>query len=210
MLPAAGIGLVLTLWACTAAGRHEVLAFFFDGVPGPAEDGGTIAGEATGNREATGPEKAGSYHKPWWEQKCASCHEGMRREEGNAVAGFFPGVPRLVLPPKRLCFKCHDRYREKFNHGPADMGACMVCHRPHQSHVAPFLLRKKDPNRLCTLCHTEETFTTRVKHAESGWEDCLDCHDPHASGSPHLLRTVEEDRTADPAPDRSGGGGEVE
>lgn len=117
------------------------------------------------------------------EVDCLDCHD----PHGGDVKAMLEDVEDEDL--KELCFTCHDEniLEGEFAHGPADQGACNVCHDSHSS-ANPHLLRSRGIG-LCAECHEEvadEVRTASYVH-DPAKEDCVDCHDPHSSDHPAML-----------------------
>ena len=102
---------------CSVERNYELLSFFFDGVPNPnalpilaaSGDPATIRASATY-----------SAHTPYLEGECATCHG-----QGFTMRGIDVGV----------CLDCHAEVPDehRYMHGPVAVGACLVCHVPHES-----------------------------------------------------------------------------
>lgn len=178
---------------------HEWLSFFLDGMSSYEEWTGQKksdeAGKAAENekqspKEEVEPEqiveKEEVYpHPPWKNNQCFECHKGEQ--------GMRP------KPEPQLCYSCHqdkdftlekdgkEREDEKkkltihppllFKQAP---NCTFLCHAspPHVSKV-PKLLRNK-VEILCVQCH-DAPETMRG-------QNCVLCHDPHASANAKLLR----------------------
>ena len=92
----------------------------------------------------------------------------------------------LVADKRKLCFTCHDesKFDGPYVHGPVAVGACLMCHQPHQSKY-PALLLKSTPG-LCLQCHDKTEVFANENH--EGVTDCLDCHQPHVAEDPMFMR----------------------
>lgn len=173
-------GIAVLAVSCSPQTRHDLLSFFFDGVPPleseeesspsaePAAPGGEAAPGAGAERAA---ELTGSRHPPFAERNCSDCHEGNR----------------LVLQGSELCFTCHDASTME---GPAvhtavAIGECTTCHNPHQSRL-PRLLRSEGA-ALCAPCHGTDRSTGTGVHQPVAEGQCLTCHAPHVGENPGLL-----------------------
>ena len=171
--------LFLSLLACGPAKRHEVLDFFFDGVP-PLTQERPDTTETKSPQKEEGPRVALPTiyeHPPHEEGICGACHSVP--EDGT-----YSGKTDLLLPPNELCYECHDDFEaEKIRaeyawvHGPVAAGECIACHGPHRT-TYPSLLRHGPPGMICSRCHTEEILSPISEH-EPGDRTCLDCHYPH-------------------------------
>lgn len=150
---------------CDKYTRHDVLAFFFTGVPAAHHEGvdGKIISEAL--YFLHGPYAARqcyqchvkspvSLHIPILglpaEKQCYQCHvrSPALADEKKPVSIFRlkarpPGS--LVLPLKELCLECHPPKKISAAHwsheGPVSNGNCIFCHDPHQSPFR-YMLRK--------------------------------------------------------------------
>ncbi|MGE3171067.1 MAG: cytochrome c3 family protein [Planctomycetota bacterium] len=213
-------GLLTVLWtaACTATGRYEVLRFFFDGVPPPAGAAAEVLGPEPppGIGPADAPADAASgaaapavpsleivehrtIHRPYAEGKCAKCH-ASREGKPAEISSIFQGVPMLLEPVEKLCFKCHQIEPKRYLHAPAISGQCIFCHEPHQTANRRMLLFAST-RALCGRCHSGATFLTAAAHEQYGERECVDCHDPHSADLEfNLLPGAREGQPAARAP----------
>jgi predicted CXXCH cytochrome family protein len=98
-------------------------------------------------------------------------------------------VERPVVPVKNcIQGECHAKERNyKFQHGPAALGACDVCHMPADEKNHTYTLKQKD-KALCDFCHVEKLAAAKVVHKPVADGQCLGCHNPHGSGVKAMLR----------------------
>jgi len=117
------------------------------------------------------------------------------------VLPFLLMVAAPTIPPRptdrvQSCTtsECHTAERsDPYVHGPATAGACTMCHVWLDEAKHSFEL-KHDGARLCGFCHLGEVVTAaRYLHEPVEQGKCLECHDPHGSAVPFLLR-AESDR----------------
>jgi predicted CXXCH cytochrome family protein len=110
-------------------------------------------------------------HVPYAEQMCDACHDSDK-----------PSSDDIIDEPPALCYNCHDEFAKKFVHAPVSIGACLICHNPHESQYK-FVLNEKIPD-LCYLCHERMqrimTDEKNVKHSPA-IDSCVSCHNPHTS-----------------------------
>ena len=140
-------------------------------------------------------------------EDCATCHDPHRSSEPNQLTASMPD----------LCLMCHDPDENLSSmHLGADMATvtCTECHDPHGSPSgrllatgsvhAPFEddcatchrgsvseLIEGGGSALCYACHADlerEVQNASVPHAALEVAECIDCHSPHASRQPRLLR----------------------
>ncbi len=173
--------------------KHKILTSLFDGVPDlpPIEElckdniedlfntyyeqRITAADQGDSEENPDKKNKAGSYHRPWKEQNCQSCHN-------------FQADNKLRLPTKEICYLCHKNLIQGRNvHGPVAVGACLACHDPHSSEN-PSLLRKS-LEAICFKCHKEKRLAAGMhdKIVSRGML-CVDCHDPHSGNMHYFLK----------------------
>jgi predicted CXXCH cytochrome family protein len=142
------------------------------------------------------------------EDGCDNCHDAHRSDR-RAM---------LLDDEDELCRACHDPSDPDLRrlHLGAEMTSthCGSCHDPHGSTSMPLIangsihapfregcsichegsaetLVDGGGNALCEICHddvTEIIATSAVPHPAMEMVECVDCHSPHASRQPKLLR----------------------
>lgn len=124
-------------------------------------------------------------HGPVAAGACTSCHNP--HESPNPKLLTFPNI-------NAMCTSCHFDKAELLtlsNVHPPVAKQCTLCHDPH-SEANRFQLKADRKKNLCIGCHTEKKEwleKVRVKHgAVDRQEQCLGCHDPHATSRPMLLK----------------------
>ena len=183
-----GVGLLVS--SCDEVKRHEILTYFFDGVPPlHPEDAVTASGEA-------GLDKGEGDRDIVWvthavRKDCTLCHVQMK-------ASLW-AVPSFSKPVPELCYTCHAEYkniRRAFVHGPVAVGQCLFCHDPHRSRYAGLL--KDDIPRLCYKCHQEKDMASIPKHSAAMTPRCTQCHEPHAGDERYLIRGAPSEKIVHP------------
>ncbi len=137
-------------------------------------------------------------HKPAV-QDCATCHA----PHGGNDQSF------LRKPGTELCTGCHTDIQKLVTEKPVVHGAvkelqqCANCHDPHGADL-PFIL-KQSPLKLCLGCHNKEIAVpggAKIKniadviahaqfpHGPIREDDCIACHNTHASVNFRLLTKV--------------------
>jgi DmsE family decaheme c-type cytochrome len=125
---------------------------------------------------------------------CESCHGPGKAHvdsggAANTIFQFTKAAPKQV---EEKCLVCHAGEHPNFErtaHGQALVG-CTGCHSVHKFEAQTVSLKTKQPN-LCYQCHTDvkaafaQPFHHRVNEALI---KCTDCHDPHGTFQPELLR----------------------
>ncbi len=180
---------LLLFSACTPEKKYRILSFFFDGVPNPSATKATSAATEKEKQAITEAERSAekiknilkrteakrtvSSHPPYVKRQCNRCHDQTSRN-------------MLVTGKQALCFQCHDKkkFTGPYVHGPVAVGACLMCHLPHQSKY-PSLLTRKTPG-LCLQCHNKQDVFANENH--EGVSDCLECHRPHTGEDPMFLQ----------------------
>jgi predicted CXXCH cytochrome family protein len=115
----------------------------------------------------------------------------------STLVFFFDGVPPLGAPeekkpaskaPTAVAAPAGAPQAPAFTgseHQPArDERGCGNCHNRDASFA---LVRPKD--ELCVTCHAGQTRQFPFMHGPVAVGACAECHDPHRSPLPHLLRT---------------------
>ncbi len=126
---------------------------------------------------------------------CESCHgPGKAHVESGGVASdifqFTKATPKQV---EQKCMACHIGDHPNFErtaHGEA-LVSCTSCHSSHKFVPQTEMLKAKQP-ALCYQCHTDvkAAFMQPFHHrVPEGLLKCTDCHDPHGTFQPDLLKT---------------------
>jgi predicted CXXCH cytochrome family protein len=122
-------------------------------------------------------EKESALHKYHFKDtayNCATCHSNVQQDSYETV-----GMESTT------CYECHNRVDgDEWVHGPVGIGECSVCHDPHGSKSAQFLVRQGE--KLCTYCHDQKR--ARKHTAEVNSNNCTGCHNPHGGASTAMLR----------------------
>lgn len=128
---------------------------------------------------------------------CLKCHDPHKSDN-----------PALLLKPmsgdqgKNLCLDCHDigvHVAKGGSRHPALDSGCDTCHIIHKSgdpHQREFQYHMtKDAPALCLDCHDVKDEKLVKAHHGQPFEtaDCIQCHDPRSSDSPHLMQTFQHD-----------------
>jgi len=183
--------LLVSVLSCDPVERHQVLTFFFDGVPpldgdtAVTEDSRTESGFRSLRRRDVG-ERQGTIwfvHEPWKNRKCNLCHRRLEQAQW--------ALPELTAPVPELCYDCHTDHTVSaafiFVHGPVAVGECLLCHNAHKSKIAG-LLKKKEPE-LCYQCHETIKGVQIAGHPDEPIQQCTNCHDPHAGLTRMFLKS---------------------
>ncbi|GMQ89344.1 MAG: hypothetical protein BMS9Abin09_0818 [Gammaproteobacteria bacterium] len=195
---------------CSQTTRHDVLTFFFTGVPEPGEE---AASEARADATTAVAKKRKKrkllnqspffVHGPYGAGQCESCHSttasklfrtSMVRGSDASVSRAVDSGPQLAFDREDLCVTCHSEKNPEVTkanglrqHGPATTGWCTSCHSPHKS-KRQYMLLKANNVELCTQCHSFNDLQLTVEHKQDPAADCIACHNPHVGKSPFLLK----------------------
>ncbi len=194
---------------CSRQAKHNVLSFFFTGVPPIDEtkkgEEGAKKSEHKRQKEVV-PRKQRKrkvspvfVHGPRASGRCALCHDtsssavfkGRRNESRSKQSSFSGGIPgRLAMPLDKLCVSCHEgKSLEQAKgaglslHAPAASGECTLCHDPHQAR-GRYMMRVTG-RELCLQCHEEEDLRSVKVHRGKG--ECLKCHNAHLGKNRMML-----------------------
>jgi DmsE family decaheme c-type cytochrome len=144
--------------------------------------------------------------KTWGYQgmACEACHGPGAKHAETADPAFITNPAKLQpLKAAEICLKCHtgspDRAGRVNTQHIKNQVTCVTCHAMHKGPERLRPVRAADINKLCASCHTSvwATFQRPFKHRlDVGTMSCADCHDPHGSLLPRMLRTVAGDQLA--------------
>jgi DmsE family decaheme c-type cytochrome len=156
---------------------------------------------------ATRHGKADAYQVWGFTESCASCH-------GDATAHVDSADPAKIRNPRKLstaeasgtCLKCHgNEHVQSFwqgsQHESSDL-SCLSCHSIHHAKAPEKLLVKRTEMETCLSCHTgmrkaqfqrsTHLFRDEYRNARV---TCTDCHNPHGSEAPKLVKAASTNDT---------------
>lgn len=127
---------------------------------------------------------------------CESCHGAAKAhvESGGVASKIFQFSKATPKQIEEKCLSCHVNEHPNFTrtaHGEAQI-SCISCHSVHKFEPQTEMLKAKQPT-LCYQCHTDikAAFMQPFHHrVNEGLLKCTDCHDPHGTFQPKLLRTT--------------------
>ena len=133
---------------------------------------------------------------------CQSCHGASEKHLGGAVNGQRP-APDVMFnkdafpasdPKTRAapCLTCHKGTARTHWEGSQHQNANLACNDCHTVH-APVdrVLNRKMQTEVCFACHKEQRADSHKISAHpitEGKVICSDCHNPHGSAGPSLLK----------------------
>jgi len=146
---------------------------------------------------------------------CQSCHGESMAHVKNTSGKSTRNKPDVLFGIKRgssgdyppsdpetqnkACLTCHEKdlHRSRWTGGPHNVAdvTCVSCHEIHTPHDK--VLDKKTQPQVCITCHKDRrTDSHKISHHPyiEGKVACADCHNPHGSAAPHMLKmnTVRE------------------
>ncbi len=115
---------------------------------------------------------------------CLDCHASGHEDPGTEAL--------LQAAAQTLCGGCHARQasasRQPFAHREgAEPFACTSCHAVHATGRLGRLAQLADGG-VCIDCHTEKAGPFIFPHPPREIDGCLNCHQPHGSTNPRLLK----------------------
>jgi DmsE family decaheme c-type cytochrome len=151
-----------------------------------------------------GPHKSSAESR---NQVCMSCHQGdpmVINWQGSSMqrAGLActdchtahsakdPVLVRETQP--QICFTCHADIRAdsfKYSHHPIREGkvVCSDCHNPMGGPGDTKNLKEFTVNQTCYNCHADKRGPMLWEH-QPVRDNCLNCHTPHGSNQPRLMK----------------------
>lgn len=198
----------LLLVALALAGcSHQVLTFFFTGVPEPGQ-GEVAAVEPAVQREkrVRVRKSSGFTHGPFGAGYCDLCHQTRggsifgQQVSADAATDSREISPRLLQPLAELCVGCHSehqpsaaRTRGLWQHGPVANQQCTTCHSPHKS-TRRYMLRTNSDVTMCGQCHSSSDLRHTPQHTDDPDAECTSCHNPHVGQSRSMLNAEYDER----------------
>jgi predicted CXXCH cytochrome family protein len=153
-----------------------------------------------------------SVHQPINNGKCLGCHfphgsknNRLLREPLEDICfichdNFLYKIPEITRakaamaarkPTKKELEKLS---KYKIIHKPITEKGCVICHNPHSSKDKKLLVSEGD-KFFCYKCHNDFTvnpeFEIKSVHKPVSDEDCIACHEMHATDNEKLLKTNE-------------------
>ena len=130
---------------------------------------------------------------------CEACHgPGAKHVQDptskTAIIAFTRGRNVPVDLQNAQCLSCHQGGQRIFWHGSIHENnnlACSDCHNPMAKFSASGLLARGTVSETCFTCHQQQRSEFRKRsHMPllEGKMSCGDCHNPHGSATPALLK----------------------
>jgi DmsE family decaheme c-type cytochrome len=135
------------------------------------------------------------------EEGCQSCHGDSAAHAGKPPEGQPRPKPTVVFKGpatspvaerNKMCLGCHQgsavMHWAGSPHDAADI-ACTSCHASHPTQDPVLVKTTQAP--ICFTCHAEQRAASlKPSHhpVTEGVMSCSDCHNPHGSTGPHILK----------------------
>ena len=129
---------------------------------------------------------------------CTTCHGSSDKHAKKPSANkpdrmFIRGLALPAAERSEVCLTCHSKDPNRTlwtgsQHSNADV-ACNTCHKIHSNDNKA--IAKATQNDLCFTCHKEQrTQVNKPSHhpLPEGKMTCSDCHNPHGSMGPKLVK----------------------
>lgn len=133
---------------------------------------------------------------------CQTCHGASEAHVKNTAntdprpavdISFGSKVATTVAQQVQTCLACHKNGQRGHWDGSQHETAGVACTSCHESHVRKDrVLTRGEQSEVCFACHkTERAQTHRISThpLAAGKMDCSNCHNPHGSTGPVLMRT---------------------
>ena len=200
-----GTLVVLALLLLVAIGllgcSHQVMTFFFTGVPEPGQEQVADSTVKPVKRKQRVIKSNQFAHGPYAAGSCNLCHQSLSGsvfdQQVTAAASTNPRKvsPRLLISLGDLCVGCHSDQQPSaarslglWQHGPVANRLCTVCHSPHKSSRQYMLLADSNA-AMCGRCHSSIDLRHTRQHTDNPAAECTRCHNPHAGQNRFLLKT---------------------
>lgn len=145
----------------------------------------------------------GDIHSPFGQMGCESCHGASGdhvESRANKPSVLFKGDNKSPAAVRNeVCLSCHQNGLRMNWQGSQHASNDAACNDCHQVHVRkdPVLVKTTQPEK-CFTCHAEQRSQIfRFSHhpIREGKVTCSDCHNPHGSPGPKLLKEVTVNET---------------
>ncbi|MDR3525538.1 MAG: DmsE family decaheme c-type cytochrome [Acetobacteraceae bacterium] len=144
----------------------------------------------------------GDKHTPFGQEGCEACHGPSAAHvasRANSPNVLFKGPNKSPVAERNAqCLTCHQAGLRMNWQGSQHQNNDIACNDCHTIHVAkdPVLVKLTQPEK-CFTCHSEQradSFKYSHHPIREGKVVCADCHNPHGSPGPKLLKefTVNE------------------
>lgn len=129
---------------------------------------------------------------------CETCHgPGSAHVENPDDEALRPRLDTKDAKfQNQVCQKCHDGHAQFFWTGSVHENrglSCLTCHGIHAFKSDKAQLKAADTTEACVSCHKDiraEMWKTSHHPIREGKIGCTDCHNPHGSTTPKLIKAA--------------------
>ena len=137
----------------------------------------------------------------WATRACEGCHgPGAKHAESVSADDIRQPAKLSAKESEKVCLGCHlnqPTHMGRLTSGHArNAVACVACHNVHatgKESSAVMFSKASGVNQKCGSCHTDVWAAFQKPHHHKlpeGAMSCIDCHNPHGSNQPALLKTA--------------------
>lgn len=132
------------------------------------------------------------------EHGCETCHgpASVHVEDPDIVENRPTLKGKTNAELNAICTQCHNRGEQQFwqgSHHETRGLACTDCHSVHSFHSETAQLKAATEPQQCYTCHKDvraETWKNSHHPIREGKISCSDCHNPHGSVTPKMIRAA--------------------
>lgn len=168
--------------------------------PAPAFVGGEVC--ATCHADAADHLKGTPHGKQAFAslgpQGCETCHgPGSAHVQDPENPALHPRIDKLpATVQSEVCQKCHSGKSQFFWHGSVHESrnlSCISCHSVHSFKSVTGQLKAANTAEACVSCHKDvraQLWKSSHHPIREGKMTCTDCHNPHGSATPKMIRAA--------------------
>jgi DmsE family decaheme c-type cytochrome len=129
---------------------------------------------------------------------CETCHgPGSAHVANPDDVALRPRIDtKAAKSQSQICQKCHEGHAQFFWNGSVHERrglSCLSCHSIHAFKSVNFQLKTANATEACLTCHKDiraELWKNSHHPIREGKISCADCHNPHGSATPKLIKAA--------------------